>query len=116
MLRDEIIAENNRRLEEINKEYDPLKGGDDPRRIYRDFPYWAAKYAYIKRKGGGDDILFTLNRPQRRLVATLEEMRTARKPIRLIVLKARQWGPAPAYSFICRGCSSPTRRDSILSS
>ena len=92
MLRDEIIAENNRRLEEINKEYDPLKGGDDPRRIYRDFPYWAAKYAYIKRKGGGDDILFTLNRPQRRLVATLEEMRTARKPIRLIVLKARQWG------------------------
>lgn len=57
-----------------------------------DFPYWAARYAYIKKKGGGDDILFRLNPPQRRLVALFEEDRVAGRPLRLIMLKARQWG------------------------
>lgn len=57
-----------------------------------DFPFWAATLAYIKRKGGGPDTLLRLNRPQRRLVATLEQQRLDRKPIRLILLKARQWG------------------------
>ena len=57
-----------------------------------DFPFWAASFAYIKKKGGGEDMLFVLNRPQRKLVALLEKMRRAGKPIRLILLKARQWG------------------------
>lgn len=57
-----------------------------------DFPFWAATFVYIKNKQGGKDILFRLNRPQRRLVAILERMRKAKKPIRLIILKARQWG------------------------
>lgn len=57
-----------------------------------DFPFWAATLAYIKRKGGGPDTLLRLNRPQRRLVDTLEQLRLQRKPIRLILLKARQWG------------------------
>ena len=57
-----------------------------------DFAFWAAFYVYIKPKGGGDDTLFRLNRPQRRLVERLERMRLANKPIRLILLKARQWG------------------------
>lgn len=61
-------------------------------RIRYDFPFWAAMYVYIKRKGGGRDMLFRLNRPQRRLIARLEAMRKAGKPIRLILLKARQWG------------------------
>ena len=61
-------------------------------RIRYDFPFWAAFYVYIKCKGGGEDVLFKLNRPQRRLVERLERMREARKPIRLILLKARQWG------------------------
>lgn len=61
-------------------------------RCYHDFPYWAARYAYIKKKGGGDDILFRLNPPQRRLVSILEEERVSGRPIRLIMLKARQWG------------------------
>lgn len=61
-------------------------------RIKYDYPFWAATLAYIKRKGGGSDTLFRLNRPQRRLVARLEKMRLAGKPIRLILLKARQWG------------------------
>ncbi|MDE6409667.1 MAG: terminase [Muribaculaceae bacterium] len=62
------------------------------KRILHDFPYWAAKYAYIKSKGGGDDRLFVLNRPQRKLVERLESIRTAGRPIRLLLLKARQWG------------------------
>ncbi|MDE6717460.1 MAG: terminase [Muribaculaceae bacterium] len=61
-------------------------------RIRHDFPYWAARYAYIKSKGGGDDRLFVINRPQRKLVEAFERDRTAGKPIRLILLKARQWG------------------------
>lgn len=61
-------------------------------RIKYDFPFWAATLVYIKRKGGGKDVLFRLNRPQRRLAEQLERMRKAGKPIRLIILKARQWG------------------------
>lgn len=64
----------------------------DRLRMLHDFPYWAATRAYIKDKRGGDDVLFRLNRPQRRFVECLESMRLAGKPIRLILLKARQWG------------------------
>lgn len=61
-------------------------------RIRHDFPFWAASLAYISPKEGGDDILFRLNRAQRKLVKKLEKMRLAGKPIRLVLLKARQWG------------------------
>ncbi len=130
---DEIIAENERRLANLNTNWDPLSGRnstglrkqwrglylpapmfDDTRisrllsndsqlseadearidrvRIEHDFPYWAAKYVWIKPKRGGDDVNFVLNYAQRKLVNVLESMRTARKPIRLVLLKARQWG------------------------
>ena len=61
-------------------------------RILHDFPYWAARYAYIKSKGGGDDRLFILNRPQRILVERLEKIRREERPIRILLLNARQWG------------------------
>ena len=57
-----------------------------------DFPFWAATFVYIKNKGGGEDVLFRLTRPQRRFVERLERLRKAGKPIRLVLLKARQWG------------------------
>lgn len=57
-----------------------------------DFCFWAASYVYIKNKGGGEDVLFKLTRPQRKFVAKLEEKRKSNKPIRLVLLKARQWG------------------------
>jgi len=57
-----------------------------------DFAFWAAFYVYIKNKEGGEDVLFRLTRPQRRLVERLEARRKAGKPIRLVLLKARQWG------------------------
>lgn len=61
-------------------------------RCQHDFCYWAWRYVRIKPKDGGDDIPFTLNRPQRRLVEAFERARHERRPIRIVVLKARQWG------------------------
>lgn len=61
-------------------------------RALHDFPYWAATRVFIKSKLGGEDVLFRLNRPQRKFVERLEKMRTGGKPVRLILLKARQWG------------------------
>lgn len=61
-------------------------------RILYDYAFWSALLIYIKRKGGGADTLFRLNYPQRKLVNELEAMRKAGEPIRLILLKARQWG------------------------
>lgn len=57
-----------------------------------DFPFWAASFVYIKNKGGGEDVLFRLTRPQRKFVERLENLRKDNKPIRIILLKARQWG------------------------
>lgn len=61
-------------------------------RFRYDFPFWAATQVYIKNKDGGEDVLFRLTRPQRRFVARLEKLRKAGKPIRIVLLKARQWG------------------------
>lgn len=61
-----------------------------------DFCFWAVLYVLIKNKEGGEDIHFRLNRPQRRLIEKFEDMRLKRKPIRLILLKARQWGGSTA--------------------
>ena len=61
-------------------------------RCKHDFCYWAWRYVRIKPKDGGEDIPLTLNRAQRRLVEKFEEARLQDKPIRVIVLKARQWG------------------------
>lgn len=57
-----------------------------------DFEYWAVKCVIIKDKTSGRDIPFVLNAPQRRVLAALEEDRLNERPLRMIVLKARQWG------------------------
>lgn len=61
-------------------------------RILHDFPFWAATYVDIKCKGGGEDVKFVLNRPQRKFIDALENARRGQRPIRIILLKARQWG------------------------
>lgn len=61
-------------------------------RIKYDFEFWCAECVTIKDKLSSRNTRFRLNAPQRRLLAELEKMRTARRPIRLILLKARQWG------------------------
>lgn len=62
-------------------------------RSKHDFPFWAATFIRIlsKRPGEGE-IPFRLTRPQRRFVEALEDMRANNLPIRMILLKARQWG------------------------
>lgn len=58
-----------------------------------DFPFWAATFVRIQSKEPGEgEIPFVLTRPQRKFVEKLEEKRVAGKAIRLVLLKARQWG------------------------
>lgn len=61
-------------------------------RCLHDFPFWCAAFVKVKRKGGGDDVNFRLWGAQRKLVALFEDMRLRKEPIRIIMLKARQWG------------------------
>lgn len=61
-------------------------------RYRHDFPFWAATLVWIHNKDAGKDVLFRLRYAQRILVARFEEKRKAGLPIRLILLKARQWG------------------------
>lgn len=61
-------------------------------RCKHDFPFYAYAYNFIKNKEGGRMIHFKLSYPQRHLLSILEDMRLAGVPIRIILLKARQWG------------------------
>ena len=67
-------------------------------RIKEDFCFWAASFVTIKRKQDestahlGSEMKFVLNRPQRKTLEVIESMRLGNKPIRMIILKARQWG------------------------
>ncbi len=61
-------------------------------RCRHDFEYWCVSCVKIKPKNGYSLTPFVLNRGQRKVLAVLEEDRLAGRPIRVIVLKARQWG------------------------
>ena len=62
-------------------------------RIKYDFEYFASECLTIEDgKSGRGDIPFLLNRGQRRLLKELERQRREDAPIRVILLKARQWG------------------------
>ena len=61
-------------------------------RIRYDFEFWAVMFVRVKDKMGDGDVPFRLNRPQRKLLLRLEMQRRSGKPVRLILLKARQWG------------------------
>lgn len=72
----------------FQKCYDFLNG----ERIHYDFEFWAATCAKIKDKRSGKIIPFLLRRPQLKLLRTLVEALFSGEPIRVILLKARQWG------------------------
>lgn len=61
-------------------------------RIRHDFEYWAARCVKVKKKGDFCKVPFVLNASQRYCLAAMEEQREAQKPVRIIILKARQWG------------------------
>ncbi len=67
-------------------------------RSHYDYPFFAFYFQFIKSKQGAD-IHFKLNRPQRRLIERLETMRLAGTPMRLVLLKARQWGGSTAVQM-----------------
>ncbi len=60
-------------------------------RLRYDFEFWSASCAKIQNDQG-QHVDFLLNPPQRTLLIELERMRVAGVPIRIILLKARQWG------------------------
>lgn len=61
-------------------------------RCASDFEYWAANCVKIKPKRGFANVPFTLNIPQRHVLSIIERQRRAGEPLRLIILKSRQWG------------------------
>jgi len=104
MKTEDILAENRRRNATLARDWDPLAGLNSRKlygaartawvraRIHDDFALWAAYAVKIRDKRTGALVPFVLNRPQRRVAAMLDGMRRAGKPMRLIMLKARQWG------------------------
>ena len=64
-----------------------------------DFEFWAATTIKIKDKETGSVVPFILNRAQRHYLSKLEELRLKGTPIRIILLKARQWGGSTLTEF-----------------
>ncbi len=73
---------------EFNELYDFL----NDLRIEYDFEFWCATCAKVKDKLTGRIVPFILRRAQLKLVKTLVDDLFAGKPVRIILLKARQWG------------------------
>ncbi len=71
---------------------EPYLNAINEKRLDYDFEFWAFTGIKIKNKQGGNDIPFKLNNGQRKLLKELMRMMNENKPIRVILLKARQWG------------------------
>lgn len=80
-------------------------------RCRHDFEYWAATCATIKHKTEARDVPFVLNRAQRRTLAAMESDRLADRPIRIILLKARQWGGSTLVQMYMAWIQSCHRRN-----
>ncbi len=94
-------------------EYGLAKGADAWRRLRcrHDFEYWCATCVTIKHKTLATDVPFVLNRPQRRVAAILEADRLAGRPMRMIMLKARQWGGSTLVQMYMAWLQSCVRRN-----
>jgi len=68
-------------------------------RLDHDFEYWAALTVKITHKDTFKTIPFVLRGAQRFLLMVLETMRLAGVPIRIVLLKARQWGGSTLVEF-----------------
>lgn len=95
-------------------EYGTVRNNADAWRRLRcrhDFEYWCANCVTVKDKETGADIALTLNRPQRRVAGLIESQRLSGKPIRLIMLKARQWGGSTLVQMYMAWIQSVHRRN-----
>lgn len=80
-------------------------------RCRHDFEYWCATCCTVKHKTLGTEVAFVLNAPQRRVAAMLEADRRAGVPIRMIMLKARQWGGSTLVQMYMAWMQSCVRRN-----
>lgn len=80
-------------------------------RCRHDFEYWSARCVKVRDKLTGEQVPFVLNRPQRRVLGVLEEQRLAEEPLRLILLKARQWGGSTLVQMYMAWIQSCHRRN-----
>ena len=70
-------------------------------RIKYDYPFWAYFTNRIKNKAGGDYIPFRLNSPQRTiLIPEVERCIANNLPIRICMLKSRQWGGSTSIESV----------------
>lgn len=92
----ELLAENTRRnkliVSQTPFDIPEPSGRIDIERCRNDFRYWAVNAVRIRDKKSGREVPFVLNRAQAGVLEMLEAKRLAGEPIRLIILKARQWG------------------------
>lgn len=65
-------------------------------RFVYDFEYFCAYCVRVQDKEGAHIVPFVLRAAQRKLIKCFEDQRRAGKPIRVILLKARQWGGSTA--------------------
>ena len=84
-------------------------------RCRHDFEYWAASVAKIKDKEG-EIVDLSPNKPQREYIRQLERQRLAGEPVRMIVLKHRQWGATTvSYAYIAwHQMEKYTKRDAWI--
>ena len=61
-------------------------------RMHYDFEFWCATCATVRDKVSGRNVKLRLNAAQRRVLAELERQRKSGQGIRMVLLKARQWG------------------------
>ncbi len=61
-------------------------------RARHDFEFWCARCVTIKDKISRRLVKLVLNYPQRKMVSAMEGQRMSGHPIRVVLLKARQWG------------------------
>lgn len=68
-------------------------------RLDNDFEFWAAVGIKITNKDTFKTVPFVLRGAQRKLLDALEGMRLSNVPIRIVLLKARQWGGSTLVQF-----------------
>lgn len=97
----------------LDEEYGKLtsKAAFERLRCRYDFEFWAARCVKIRHKLTGAYGPFRLNGPQRRVLGLLEADRKAGKPIRLVMLKARQWGGSTLVQMYFAWIQTTRRRN-----
>jgi len=78
---------------------DILMANLNEQRMKHDFEFWAYTCGKIQDKISKEQIQFRLNKAQRKLLVELEDMRLNNIPIRIILLKARQWGGSTMVQY-----------------